>query len=91
MSLAYSIIQGKGQVTLPASYRRALGWAPGTRVAIELEGGHLVVRSQPGLAEVRSAIEREARAAGTWGEPVRPGDAWAAHAADKEASARGQS
>jgi AbrB family looped-hinge helix DNA binding protein len=39
----YTRVSTKGQMVIPAAMRRELGIEPGTRVAVRLEGGRLVV------------------------------------------------
>lgn len=46
-----------GQITIPEAVRRALGWQPGTEVALEVEGNALRVVE---AGEARAARMREA-------------------------------
>lgn len=85
MTVAYTTITSKGQITLPAEARRALGLRPGQKVAVRLEGDHLVVDPPHDLESIRTRIRAEAEAAGTWGVIPHSGDGWAARAEDYRA------
>jgi len=56
-----AILSSKSQFVLPAEIRRKLGIRPGDRLAIEVEGGHAVIRKLllsdvEALADYRSKI-----------------------------------
>lgn len=84
MTTSYATVTSKGQITLPAHARRALGLVPGRKVAITIEGDHLVLESPVSLADVRTRLRAEAEAAGTWGQVPVAGDGWAAHVAEED-------
>jgi len=83
MSLLYSTITEKGQVTLPAVLRRKLGFEPGLKVAMRQDGDTIVVGPVQSMAALRAQAESEMRAAGTWGTVVIAESGWAVAAADK--------
>ena len=83
MSVSYSTITEKGQVTLPAALRRKLGLLPGLKVAMREEGGMVVVAPAPSIDRLRAQAKEEMIAAGTWGKIVTASDGWAAAAAEK--------
>ena len=45
--MAYATVSAKGQITLPANARRAVGIKPRDRVLIEINGDSIVVRPAP--------------------------------------------
>lgn len=49
----YVTVSTKGQMVIPASIREELGIEPGTRVAIRVEGGRIVVDPQSLTAKLR--------------------------------------
>jgi AbrB family looped-hinge helix DNA binding protein len=49
----YVTVSTKGQMVIPAAIREELGIEPGTRVAIRVEGGRLVVDPQSLAAKLR--------------------------------------
>lgn len=53
----------KGQVTIPQSIRNALGIAPGTEVAFELQGDHAVVKRVVQTEVVAERLEQYAGSA----------------------------
>ena len=83
MSTAYTTITAKGQITLPAEARRALGLHAGQKVAVRVEGDHLVIDPPRDLESLRSQLRAEAEAAGTWGTVPHAGDGWAAHVRER--------
>lgn len=85
MSIAYTTITSKGQITLPVEARRALGLRPGQKVAVRVDGDHLVIDPPADLASLRSRLREEAEAAGTWGTVPQAGAGWAARAEDYHA------
>ncbi len=82
MTTMYATITSKGQITLPAAARRALGLHEGQKVGIRVEGDSLVIDRPPSLDAVRAQIREEAEARGTWGIVPVAGDGWAARAED---------
>lgn len=42
-----------GQVVLPSAIRRALGWGPGTRLAVETAQGGVLLKPAPGFPGTR--------------------------------------
>ncbi|MGN6198759.1 AbrB/MazE/SpoVT family DNA-binding domain-containing protein [Humibacter sp.] len=85
MSTAYTTITSKGQITLPAAARRALGLHAGQKVAVTVEDGRLIIDSPHDLHDVRARLREEAEAAGTWGTVPHAGDGWAAHVSAEHA------
>ena len=82
MSTAYTTITSKGQITLPVEARRALGLHSGQKVAVRVEGDHLVIDAPQDIDMIRARIRAEAEAQGTWGLVPHSGDGWAARAED---------
>ena len=64
MTIMYATITSKGQITLPAAARRALGLHEGQKVGIRVEGDSLVIDRPPSLDAVRAKIREEAEARG---------------------------
>ena len=83
MSTLYATISTKGQVTLPAEFRRELGLHPGQKVGMTVDDNKLVIVPPPSLEEVRAQLRAAAEAAGTWGRPYKSGDGWAAEVKEK--------
>ena len=84
MSLtAHSTITSKGQITLPASWRRKLGLEPGLRVSLRQVDGGIVVEAPPDLTTWRERARAEMAAAGTWGTPLEAAPGWAEAAVQK--------
>lgn len=54
MPTMYATLSSKGQITLPAEVRRALGLQPGQRLAVRIEDGHLVIDAPKDLDSVRA-------------------------------------
>lgn len=80
MTIAYTVITSKGQITIPAEARRALGLNPGQKVGVRVDGDHLVIDPPQDLASIRARLRAQAEAAGTWGTIPHAGDGWAAYA-----------
>lgn len=80
MVVSYTTITAKGQITLPAEARRALNLRAGQRVAVRVEGDHLVIDLPHDIDEVRARLRAEAELQGTWGVIPRGGDGWTAQA-----------
>ncbi len=57
-------ISEKGQLTLPAALRRALGIRPHSRVEVLLGDGELVIRPVRRISEVRGAFRHCAKGSG---------------------------
>jgi len=82
MLIAYTTITSKGQITLPVEARRVLGLRVGQKVAVRVEGDHLVIDAPPDITALRQRARAEAEARGTWGTVPVSGDGWAAHVDD---------
>lgn len=86
MTISYTSITAKGQITLPVEARRALGLTAGQKVAVRVVGDHLVVDVPPDLATLRARIRDEAESQGTWGRVPHAGDGWAVQAGQRAGS-----
>ncbi|WP_420236548.1 AbrB/MazE/SpoVT family DNA-binding domain-containing protein [Telmatobacter bradus] len=53
MEEIYSTVSSKGQLVIPAAIREKLGIHPGTRVAMKVEGGQIVLNPQSVEAKLR--------------------------------------
>lgn len=82
MTTTYTTITSKGQITLPAEARRALNLRPGQKVAVRVEGDHLVIDAPQTLDTIRSRIRATAEGLGTWGTIPVAGDGWSDRAED---------
>ncbi len=82
MSTMYATITSKGQITLPAEARRALGLHAGQKVSVRVEGDRLVIDRPRDIESLRARIRAEAETRGTWGTVPHAGDGWAARAED---------
>ncbi|AXE39065.1 AbrB/MazE/SpoVT family DNA-binding domain-containing protein [Acidipropionibacterium virtanenii] len=82
MTMMYSTITSKGQITLPAEARRALGLHAGQKVAVHIEDDRLVIDRPDDISTLRARIRSEAERRGTWGTVPHSGDGWAARAQD---------
>lgn len=80
---AYTTITSKGQITLPAEARRALGLHAGQKVAVRVEGDHLVIDVPPELSTLRARIRAEAQDRGTWALVPGAGEGWIARAEER--------
>jgi AbrB family looped-hinge helix DNA binding protein len=60
----YVTVSTKGQMVIPAAIREELGIEPGTRVAIRVEGGRIVVDPQSLAAKLRLIKELRGYTAG---------------------------
>lgn len=58
--MTHSTITSKGQTTVPASVRRALGLKAGDRIVYEIQGDSVVIRVQPEAMEVFGALQSPA-------------------------------
>ena len=72
----YATITAKGQITLPAAARRALGLHEGQKVELRIEGDSLVIEAPRNIRGVRERIRAEAEKQGTWGHIPTADDAW---------------
>jgi len=79
----YSTITEKGQITLPAEFRRNLGLQPGCKVSMRELDGAIVVGTPVSIDVLRARAKSEMTAAGTWGRPVDARQGWASAAAEK--------
>jgi len=53
MEQIYVSVSTKGQFVIPASIREALGIEPGTRVAVRVDGGQIILDPQSVAAKLR--------------------------------------
>jgi AbrB family looped-hinge helix DNA binding protein len=51
-----STISSKGQITLPASLRKRLGWKTGMKLEFDEQGEYLIARPAFDIAEMRSVL-----------------------------------
>jgi len=86
MSTMYSTITQKGQITLPAEWRRKLGLEPGLRISMREVAGTIVIDSPQDMAAVRAQAKREMQTAGTWGAPIDTSAVWTTVANEKLAN-----
>ncbi|HQV19410.1 MAG TPA: AbrB/MazE/SpoVT family DNA-binding domain-containing protein [Gordonia sp. (in: high G+C Gram-positive bacteria)] len=82
MTSMYATITSKGQITLPAEARRALGLHEGQKVSVRVEGNSLVIDAPQSIDALRARIRKEAVEHGTWGTIPTAGDGWTARAED---------
>lgn len=82
MVQVYATITSKGQITLPAAARRALGLHAGQKVGIRVEGDSLVIDRPHDIQDLRARLRKEAEERGTWGRVPTAGDGWAERAKD---------
>ncbi|MFT4213505.1 MAG: AbrB/MazE/SpoVT family DNA-binding domain-containing protein [Microbacterium sp.] len=85
MSVSYTTITSKGQITLPAEVRRALGLKPGQKVAVRVEDECVVIDAPGDIARVRNDLRQEAQRRGTWRLEPTSGDGWVAQAEARNA------
>lgn len=64
MKRIYTTVSSKGQMVLPAKVRRELGIGPGTRVAVRVEGSHVVLDPETLAAKLRKIDEMQGCTAG---------------------------
>jgi AbrB family looped-hinge helix DNA binding protein len=57
---ATAVLSPKGQITIPAWVRRQLGIGPGSRVALRVEDGKLVIEREEASADRLRGVLREA-------------------------------
>ena len=55
--MTHSTITSKGQTTVPAAIRRALGLKAGDRIVYEVHGDSVVIRTQPKAMAVFGALK----------------------------------
>ena len=53
MKTTYATVSTKGQLVIPASIREELGIEPGTRIAVRVDGGQLILNPQSIEAKLR--------------------------------------
>lgn len=85
MSALYTTLTSKGQITLPAEIRRLLGFRPGQKLAVRVEGDQVVIDRPESVESLRATLRAEAEAAGSWGLHPVAGDGWAARAEERHA------
>ncbi|MDR1712458.1 MAG: AbrB/MazE/SpoVT family DNA-binding domain-containing protein [Propionibacteriaceae bacterium] len=85
MTLVYSTVTAKGQITLPAEVRRRFGFRPGQKVAIVADDSGVRVEAPGSVADVRARLRAEMTAQGTWGAPLDPAAAWSDDTAERHA------
>ena len=85
MSVSYTTITSKGQITLPVEARRALGLKPGQKVAVHVEGDRLVIDAPHDIAQIHTRLRHEAEQQGTWRLKPVSGDGWEAQAEARDA------
>ena len=84
MSVMYSTVSTKGQVTIPAEIRQKYSLQPGRRIGFRAAGDDVsLVLPQP-IDEVRATLQQSMRAKGTLGVTYESGDGWAAHVGENE-------
>lgn len=79
MTGTYATITSKGQITLPAEARRALGLRKGQKVEVRVEGNSLIIEAPHDIDSLRQRARAEAEANGTWGTVPTAEDGWATH------------
>lgn len=82
MTTTYTTITSKGQITLPVEVRRALNLRAGQKLAVRVEGDHVVIDPPHDVAALRGRIRAEAERRGTWDRVPHAGDGWTARARD---------
>ena len=58
--MTYATVSSKGQITLPAGARRALGIRPRDRVIIQVDRQRIVLRAAPGILSLAGMAGRAA-------------------------------
>lgn len=81
----YATVTSKGQITLPAKARRALGLRAGQKVAIHVGENSLTIDAPGDIASLRALAREQAQHAGTWGTVPTAGDGWSHRAEDYRA------
>ena len=56
--MTIATVSSKGQITLPAECRRALGIVPGTKVLVELEGDAIRISPAKGILSLRGCLAK---------------------------------
>lgn len=54
--MPHSAVTSKGQTTIPAEIRDALGLKPGDRLEYVIEGDHAAIRVHPGIRSLKGAL-----------------------------------
>jgi AbrB family looped-hinge helix DNA binding protein len=57
METVYVKLSSKGQLVIPAAFRKKLGMETGTRIAMRVEGSHIVLDPQSLAAKLRLVEE----------------------------------
>jgi AbrB family looped-hinge helix DNA binding protein len=57
MESVFTTVSSKGQMVIPAQIREELGIKPGTRIALRVEGGRVVLDPQTMAAKLRKIRE----------------------------------
>ncbi|MCL1898595.1 MAG: AbrB/MazE/SpoVT family DNA-binding domain-containing protein [Micrococcales bacterium] len=78
----YATVTSKGQITLPAKARRALGLHSGQKVAIHVGQNSLTIDAPGDIVSLRALAREQAQQAGTWGRPPASGEGWSHRAED---------
>jgi len=65
METTYATVSTKGQLVIPVSIREELGIEPGTRVAIRVDGGQVILDPQSIDAKLRRIKSMRGYTAGT--------------------------
>lgn len=81
----YATVTSKGQITLPAKARRALGLRSGQKVAIHIGENSLTIDAPGDIIALRALVREQAEQAGTWGNVPTAGDGWSQRAKDYSA------
>jgi AbrB family looped-hinge helix DNA binding protein len=64
MELTFTTVSTKGQVVIPAAIRDELKIEPGTRIAVRLEGGRIILDPETLAAKLRKIKEMRGYTAG---------------------------
>ena len=86
MSVSYSTVTAKGQITLPITMRTALGIDAGQKVAMRQEGDAIVVGPAKSVAALRLKLRDEMARAGTLDGSVSSPAGWDAQARSRSES-----
>jgi AbrB family looped-hinge helix DNA binding protein len=82
----YATVTSKGQITLPAAARRAVGIRSGQKVAIHVGEKSLRIDAPTSIEELRVSAKAEAESVGTSHIIPTSGDGWEARAEDFRAN-----
>jgi antitoxin PrlF len=64
MTLIYSTVSTKGQIVIPSAVREELEIEPGTRVAVRVDGGRIILDPETLAAKLRKIKEMRGCTAG---------------------------